>query len=327
MANGERTEHDRDPSPGRSSSPDQERSDACALIQSEGGYWNEPLETIESGRPPGARDASTPTPARLYRPDQRVLPRPVALGRRRSSARSGAGTTCSSLPFTEKADLQAAQDADPPFGTNQAAPLDRLVRMQATGGHDLTADAHGPHPARRRGLQRDRGSRGVGGRTASRRRAVRVHELQPVRRRRERPHDLRNPRGMRGAGRRSGSPSVSCRSPRTWRPMRRCTRRRRTPSTWRRPRARKASIPPGSGSGKGLFSGDAGLEDPAVRASIEDAFGMVARNIFGTSETAPDRRRMRRDRRPALRRPGRLPRRVDRRGLGADHRVRRRRRR
>ena len=38
---------------------------------------------------------------------------------------------------------------------------------------------------------------------------------------------------------------------------------------------------------KGLFSGDAGLEDPGVRASIQEAFGMVARNIFGTSETAP----------------------------------------
>ena len=38
---------------------------------------------------------------------------------------------------------------------------------------------------------------------------------------------------------------------------------------------------------KGLFSGDAGLEDPGIRTSIEGAFGMVARNIFGTSETAP----------------------------------------
>jgi phenylacetate-CoA ligase len=38
---------------------------------------------------------------------------------------------------------------------------------------------------------------------------------------------------------------------------------------------------------KGLFSGDAGLEDPGIRASFESAFGMVARNIFGTSETAP----------------------------------------
>src|SRR5262249_38513454 len=38
------------------------------------------------------------------------------------------------LPFTEKHELQATQEADSPLGANQCAPLDRLVRMQATGG-------------------------------------------------------------------------------------------------------------------------------------------------------------------------------------------------
>ena len=38
---------------------------------------------------------------------------------------------------------------------------------------------------------------------------------------------------------------------------------------------------------RGLFSGDAGLENPAYRAEIEDTWGMVARSIYGTSETAP----------------------------------------
>lgn len=38
------------------------------------------------------------------------------------------------LPFTEKRELQETQEASPPLGANQCAPLDRLVRMQATGG-------------------------------------------------------------------------------------------------------------------------------------------------------------------------------------------------
>lgn len=38
------------------------------------------------------------------------------------------------LPFTEKRELQETQEAYPPFGANQCVPLDRLVRMQATGG-------------------------------------------------------------------------------------------------------------------------------------------------------------------------------------------------
>ncbi len=38
------------------------------------------------------------------------------------------------LPFTEKAEFQDSQETTPPLGANQAAPLDRLIRMQATGG-------------------------------------------------------------------------------------------------------------------------------------------------------------------------------------------------
>src|SRR5262249_15452818 len=38
------------------------------------------------------------------------------------------------LPFTEKHELQETQESHPPFGDNQCVPLDRLVRMQATGG-------------------------------------------------------------------------------------------------------------------------------------------------------------------------------------------------
>lgn len=38
------------------------------------------------------------------------------------------------LPFTTKADLRASQDAAPPFGLHQAAPMDRIVRTTATSG-------------------------------------------------------------------------------------------------------------------------------------------------------------------------------------------------
>src|SRR5690348_7893459 len=38
------------------------------------------------------------------------------------------------LPFTEKRELQEAQNDPPPFGSNQSVPPERLTRMQATGG-------------------------------------------------------------------------------------------------------------------------------------------------------------------------------------------------
>lgn len=38
------------------------------------------------------------------------------------------------LPFTEKREFQEIQESTPPLGSNQCAPRDRLIRMQATGG-------------------------------------------------------------------------------------------------------------------------------------------------------------------------------------------------
>jgi len=38
------------------------------------------------------------------------------------------------LPFTTKAELREAQEAAPPFGLHQAAPMDRLVRITSTAG-------------------------------------------------------------------------------------------------------------------------------------------------------------------------------------------------
>ena len=38
------------------------------------------------------------------------------------------------IPFTTKQELRAGQDAYPPFGSHQAAPMDRIVRMTSTAG-------------------------------------------------------------------------------------------------------------------------------------------------------------------------------------------------
>ncbi|MGE0314263.1 MAG: phenylacetate--CoA ligase family protein [Lautropia sp.] len=38
------------------------------------------------------------------------------------------------LPFTTKAELREAQEAAPPFGSHQAAPMDRIVRITSTAG-------------------------------------------------------------------------------------------------------------------------------------------------------------------------------------------------
>src|SRR5690348_13857123 len=50
------------------------------------------------------------------------------------SARPLDATCLARLPFTEKRELQEAQNDPPPFGCNQSVPMERLVRMQATGG-------------------------------------------------------------------------------------------------------------------------------------------------------------------------------------------------
>lgn len=38
------------------------------------------------------------------------------------------------LPFTTKTELREAQEAQPPFGTHQAAPMERIVRITSTAG-------------------------------------------------------------------------------------------------------------------------------------------------------------------------------------------------
>ena len=191
-----------------------------------------------------------------------------------------------SLPFTDKAELQAAQDADPPFGTNRCAAMDRLIRMQATGGTT---------------------SRPM--RMALTRRDVAVYSEIGA-------------RAAWSAGLRPGDVLFECMNysmyaggvndHMTFETLGACvspvgigqSRRLLQVATDMGTDAALYSTPSyalhlaatARGEGvdpaalrirKGLFSGDAGLEDAGVRTEIETAFGMIARNIYGTSETAP----------------------------------------
>ena len=190
------------------------------------------------------------------------------------------------LPFTEKHELQASQAARAPFGTNQAAPAVRLVRMQATGGttgrplrmgmtrSDIAVyDEVGARAAWAAGLRPGdilfecmNFSLYAGG----------VNDLgtfehlgacvAPVgvgnsRRLLEILSDLGVPAAL------YSTPSYALHLA--------------TVATEAGHRPRDLGLR------RGLFSGDAGLANPAYRAEIEDAWGMVARNIYGTSETAP----------------------------------------
>jgi phenylacetate-CoA ligase len=190
------------------------------------------------------------------------------------------------LPFTEKAELQAALAAQPPFGTNQAAPADALVRMQATGGTTGTplrmamtrADVAvysevGARAAWAAGLRpgdilfecmnyslyaggvNDHGTFETLGACVA---AIGVGQS---RRLLEIVSDL-------------GAPSVLYSTP--------------SYALHLASVARDVGLEPREiGIRRGLFSGDAGLENAAYRAEIEATWGMVARSIYGTSETAP----------------------------------------
>jgi phenylacetate-CoA ligase len=191
-----------------------------------------------------------------------------------------------SLPFTEKAELQAALAASPPLGTNVAADRPALVRMQATGGTTgtplrmamtradvATYNEVGARAAWAAGLRpgdillecmnyslyaggvNDHGTFETLGACVAAigvGQSKRLLEIVP---------DL-------------GVPSVLYSTP--------------SYALHLAGVARGLGLDPRSlGVRRGLFSGDAGLENPAYRAEIEDAWGMVARSIYGTSETAP----------------------------------------
>lgn len=248
-------------------------------------YWNEALETIDR------------TTQRAL--ETRRLRRQLAYTARTSPfyrakwARTGTdvrrvrdAVEIADLPFTEKAELQAAQDEAPPFGTNACAPMDRLVRMQATGGTT---------------------SRPM--RMALTRRDVAVYNEIGA-------------RAAWAAGLRPGDLLFECMNyamyaggvndHMTFETLGACVapvgvgQSKRllqilgdagtdaaiysTPSyaLHLAGAARAEGVDPERlRIRKGLFSGDAGLEVGALRQEIETTFGMVARNIYGTSETAP----------------------------------------
>ena len=258
---------------------------------------NEPI--APNGRPFWNADVETADAASLRRREGRLLREQLAGAAATSDfyrekwAAAGARPTdvqgvrdLPALPFTEKHELQTALAARPPFGTNQAARSDLLVRMQATGGTSgiplrmamtradvATYDEVGARAAWAAGLRpgdilfecmnyslyaggvNDHGTFETLGACVA---AIGVGQS---RRLLEILGDLGAPAAL------YSTPSYALHLAGV---------------------AREAGGDPRAlGLRRGLFSGDAGLENPTYRAEIEDAWGMVARSIYGTSETAP----------------------------------------
>jgi len=199
------------------------------------------------------------------------------------------------LPFTEKHDLQASQAAAPSqaapaarwrFGSNQAAPSDTLVRMQATSGTTGT-------PLRMAMTRSDIAVYNEVGARAAWAAGLRPGDLL---------FECMNyalyaggvndhgtfetvgacvaPVGV-GQSRRlieiladMGGPAVLYATP--------------SYALHLAAVARAAGRDPRElGIRRGLFSGDGGLGNPGYRRDIEETWGLVARSIYGTGETAP----------------------------------------
>ena len=131
----------------------------------------------------------------------------------------------------------------------QAAPPTHSSACRPRAARPGTPLRMAHDPLRHRGLQRGRRAGGVGGRPATRRHPLRVHELQPLRGRRQRPRHVRDARRVRRARSASASRGGCSRSCRTWAFRRPSTRRRRTRSTSRPSRASRASTRATSGFG------------------------------------------------------------------------------
>jgi phenylacetate-CoA ligase len=187
------------------------------------------------------------------------------------------------LPFTEKHELQATQEANPPLGANQCVPLDQLVRMQATGGTT-------GRPLRMAMTRRDIGVYNEVGARAAWAAGLRPGDVlfecmnyslyaggvndhmtfetvgacvAPVgvgqsKRLIEILSDLRIPATL------YATPSYALHLAQV---------------------ARQERVEPAElGIRKGLFSGDAGLAIPGYREQIEETWGMTARDIWGMGE-------------------------------------------
>jgi phenylacetate-CoA ligase len=247
--------------------------------------WNSALETM--------------APAALAALEGRLLRRQLAWTARASvfyrakwsdagvdAARIRRTADLRDLPFTEKSELQAALEGSGAFGTNQCVPLDRLIRMQATGGTTSS-------PMRMALTRHDAAVYGETGARAAWAAGLRpgdvlfecmnyamyaggVNDHMTF----ETVGACVAPVGV-GQSRRLLSVLAGMDVPAAL---------YSTPSyaLHLAQVARDEGVEPRDlGLRKGLFSGDAGLENPSIRGAIEQTFGMITRNIYGTSETAP----------------------------------------
>jgi phenylacetate-CoA ligase len=192
----------------------------------------------------------------------------------------------SRLPFTEKHELQDAQHESPPFGPNQCVPLDRLVRMQATGGtsgqplrmaltrHDIEVyNELGARAAWAAGLRPGdillecmNYSLYAGG--------VNDHMTFETVGACVAPVGIGQSRRLVDIVRQMGVPVALYSTP--------------SYAVHLADVARSAGLSPRDmGIRKGLLSGDAGLGIPEYRRQIETAWGMVARDIYGLGELGP----------------------------------------
>jgi phenylacetate-CoA ligase len=190
------------------------------------------------------------------------------------------------LPFTEKAELQESQAARRPFGTNQAAPADRLVRMQATGGTT-------GRPLRMAMTRADVAVYDEVGARAAWAAGLRPGDIL---------FECMNYSLYAGGVNDHGTFEMlgACVAPvgvgQSKRLLEILSDLGVTAALYSTPSyalhlaavaVGEGRLPRDLGLRRGLFSGDAGLANPAYRAEIEEAWGMVARNIYGTGEIAP----------------------------------------
>ena len=247
-------------------------------------FWNEAIETMSA---PDVRRLEDDRLAEQIAYDYATSPfyRDAARRRRRPPGRtSGTARTSSGSRSWRRPRSPSRRRAATLLGVNQCAPLDGIVRIQATGG--TTGQPM------RIGLTRrdiaDYGEMGaralwtMGCRPGDDR--LRVHELQPLLGRPQRPPDVRDARrGDHPVRRRSQRAAADDDG-----------RHRRDPvGIWATPSyaVRLAEVaaglgiePRSVGLAQGYFSGEAGLQVPGYRERIEETWGMVARDQYGTGE-------------------------------------------
>lgn len=187
------------------------------------------------------------------------------------------------LPFTEKREFQDSQQANPPFGANQTAPLDALVRMQATGGTT-------GRPLR---MGMTRADIAVYNEIGAR--AAWCNGLRPG----DVLFECMNYSLYAGgvSDHMTFETVGACVAPvgigQSKRLIEILKDMRIPVALWSTPSyalhladvAREDGVDPRTlGIRKGFFSGDAGLAVPGYRARVEDALGLVARDMWGMGE-------------------------------------------